>query len=52
MIEKHTKDGSGTTAVACKQLKRDFIAFEMDESYFKKSVERLNSEGSQLTFNF
>lgn len=61
MIEKHSKEGevvldmfsgSGTTAVACKQLKRDFIAFEMDESYFKKSVERLNYEGSQLTFNF
>lgn len=61
LIEKHTQEGhvvldmfsgSGTNAVACKQLKRDFISFELDDIYFKKSVERLESEGNQLIFNF
>ena len=34
--------GSGTTGVACKNLKRDFIGIEMDEEYFKISQERID----------
>ena len=34
--------GSGTTAVAAKKLKRQFIGFEISEDYVDKSLERLN----------
>jgi len=34
--------GSGTTGVACKNLNRDFIGIELDESYFKIAEERIN----------
>lgn len=37
--------GSGTTALACKQLNRKFIGFEIDKRYFKIANERL----SQMT---
>jgi len=33
--------GSGTTAVACRQLNRDFIGFEIDKEYCSKANERL-----------
>ena len=33
--------GSGTTALACQNLKRDFIGFEKDEAQYKKALERL-----------
>ncbi len=35
--------GSGTTALACKELGRDFIMIERDEKYVKIINERLNS---------
>lgn len=38
-----TFSGSGTTAVACKQLKRRCIAIEKEEKYFKSSIERLEA---------
>lgn len=41
--------GSGTTAVACTKEKRHFIGFEKDETYWKKSVERVKNEQRQLT---
>ena len=34
--------GSGTTGVACKNLNRDFIGIELDETYFKIAQERIN----------
>lgn len=34
--------GSGTTAVACKNTNRNFIGFELDETYFNIAKERLN----------
>ena len=33
--------GSGTTGLACKNLNRDFIGIELDESYFKIAQERI-----------
>lgn len=35
--------GSGTTAVACKELKRRCIAIENNKNYYKSSVERLEA---------
>ena len=40
--------GSGTTAIACHNLKRRFICIEKDEDYYKASVERLKDAQSQL----
>ena len=40
--------GSGTTAVACHNLKRRFICIEKDKDYWKASVERLEIAQSQL----
>lgn len=33
--------GSGTTGVACRNLNRDFIGIELDESYYKIAEERI-----------
>ena len=33
--------GSGTTGVACKELNRDFIGFELDEKYFNIAKKRM-----------
>lgn len=33
--------GSGTTGVVCKQLKRNFIGFEIDEEYFRIAGQRI-----------
>ena len=41
--------GSGTTAIACIKEKRHFIGFEKDETYWKKSVERVKNEQQQLS---
>lgn len=40
--------GSGTTAVACHNLKRRFICIEKDYDYWKASVERLENIKAQL----
>lgn len=34
--------GSGTTAIACKELGRKYIGFEIDENYFNIAQDRLN----------
>ena len=39
--------GSGTTAIACHNLKRRFICIEKDVEYYKKSVERLKAVQAQ-----
>ena len=50
-IEKHSKEndtifdgfmGSGSTGVACKNLNRNFIGIELDETYFNIAKERIN----------
>jgi site-specific DNA-methyltransferase (adenine-specific) len=33
--------GSGTTAVACKELNRNYIGFELNKEYFNKAVNRI-----------
>ena len=35
--------GSGTTGVACKNLNRNFIGFELDEAYFNIAKERIEN---------
>lgn len=34
--------GSGTTALACRELKRDFIGCELDEKYYNVAMKRLD----------
>ena len=50
LIEKHSNEGdtildpfagSATTAVAAKKLGRSFVGCELDEEFFKKSVDRI-----------
>jgi len=36
--------GSGTTAVACKQLRRNFIGFELSQKYVDIANKRLSQE--------
>lgn len=35
--------GSGTTAVVCKKLGRDWIGIELQESYIKEAMDRINN---------
>lgn len=39
--------GSGTTAVSCIKLNRKCICCEIDETYYKKSIERIEEEIKQ-----
>ena len=41
--------GSGTTAIACHNLKRNFICIEKDKDYFEASVRRLEDHKRQGT---
>jgi DNA modification methylase len=40
--------GSGTTAIACINAKRQYIGFETNEKYYKKSLERIKNNTTQL----
>lgn len=40
--------GSGTTAIACSELKRRFICIEKDKQYFEASCRRLEEYNRQL----
>lgn len=42
--------GSGTTGLACKNLNRNFIGIELDETYFEIAKKRINSlsEGREI----
>lgn len=45
--------GSGSTGVACKRLKRNFIGIEKDEKYFILAKERIKNETIQMNiFDF
>lgn len=39
--------GSGTTAIACWDCKRDFIGFEIDKEYYDNAVLRLERHKAQ-----
>ncbi|ENP5990445.1 site-specific DNA-methyltransferase [Listeria monocytogenes] len=50
LIETYTNEGdtvldpfmgSGTTAIACLETNRNFIGFELDESYYTQAIERI-----------
>jgi DNA modification methylase len=43
--------GSGTTALAAKEIKRQFVGFEIDSDYHKIAVDRLNgiNKGGQTS---
>ena len=40
--------GSGTTAIACMNTKRNFVGFELDETYFDIANERINKHKEAL----
>ena len=39
--------GSGTTAIACINTERNFIGFELDETYYEKSLKRIKEHTTQ-----
>ncbi len=39
--------GSGTTGVACKNLNRNFIGIELDETYFNIAKQRIENTKTQ-----
>ena len=41
--------GSGTTAIACLNTNRQYIGFELDETYHKLSLERIEDHRQQLS---
>lgn len=41
--------GSGTTAIACLNTNRQFIGFETNEEYYRKSLERIRENCTQLS---
>ena len=41
--------GSGTTAIACLNTNRQYIGFELDETYHKLSLERIENHTQQLS---
>ncbi|WP_270329113.1 DNA-methyltransferase [Lactococcus lactis] len=41
--------GSGSTALACKNLNRKFIAFEIDKEYFEIAQNRIKERQSQIS---
>ncbi|PKI11104.1 site-specific DNA-methyltransferase [Staphylococcus shinii] len=43
--------GSGTTAVACVNTNRNFIGFELDEKYYKASLERVKDHKKDEQIN-
>ena len=42
--------GSGTTAIACVNLKRKCTGIELDEEYFNQAMERITNQTRQQTF--
>ena len=44
--------GSGTTAIACLELNRNYICIEKDPKYYELSVKRVNNYKSQVLMEF
>ena len=40
--------GSGTTAIACLNMERDYIGFETNEEYYQKALKRIENNTTQL----
>lgn len=40
--------GSGTTAIGCINLKRNYIGFEINEDYYKTSIQRISEHTNRL----
>ena len=60
LIKKHSKEGdlvldcfagSATTAIAAIKTNRNFVGCEMDETYYNKSIERIESEQNNTKNN-
>ena len=41
--------GSGTTAIACLDTNRQYIGFELDKTYYEKSLERIENHTTQTS---
>ena len=41
--------GVGSTALACKELKRNFIGFELDKQYYDIANKRISDEMAQIS---
>ena len=41
--------GSGTTAIACHKMQRNYIGFEIDKEYYKLATNRIESETAQMS---
>lgn len=41
--------GSGTTAIACHKLQRNYIGFELDNEYFELASRRIKRETAQMS---
>lgn len=59
-INKHSTEGdivfdgfmgSGTTAIACLNTKRNYLGFETDKEYYEKSLKRIESHKKELAIN-
>lgn len=59
MLRAHTKEndlvfdgfaGSGTTAIACYKLNRNYLCCELDKYYFDVNQKRIKDETSQISF--
>ncbi len=44
--------GSGTSAIAAIRTRRNYIGFELNEEYYRKSLDRIQRELSQPSLNF
>lgn len=44
-----TCSGSGTTAVACHKLKRNYICFELNKDFYESSLKRIAQETAQMS---
>ena len=41
--------GSGTTAIACLNTKRNFIGFELDKEYFEIAQKRIEERQNEIS---
>src|SRR5699024_1317835 len=55
-VKKHSNEGdvvfdgfmgTGTTAIACVNTNRNYIGFELDQTYYEKSLERIKNNATQ-----